>query len=341
MSKEKKYINFQPLVSVQGSSLRHFAGDEDYEIIRDIFIAAKKQNGIFWDWGNDIEEFKEYYKYCHNFDPQEQFAIAEINGSPIGTLEYFWQDSDDPYQRDFYCNFFWHPDVTNTPFPEIMLSYIEKKCHEMALKMKTDRPLYLNARCMASAKERLALLARNDYEPLQFSYSMVRDLSLPIETHQLPEGIEIRTVQPEHYKSIWMADHLAFEDHWGEVDNEEDFQSWLHHPQFQPSLWKVAWQGDKICGMVLNYIDKDENTNSKRQRGYTEGISVQKPWRKQGIAKALISISLHMLRDMGMDEAKLGVIAQNKDGALNLYLSLGYIEQKETTGILFQKPLHP
>ena len=37
--------------------------------------------------------------------------------------------------------------------------------------------------------------------------------------------------------------------------------------------------------MVRNFINHKENQEANRKRGYTENISVRRPWRRQGIAR--------------------------------------------------------
>jgi mycothiol synthase len=83
--------------------------------------------------------------------------------------------------------------------------------------------------------------------------------------------------------------------------------------------------------MVLNFIDKDQNEMYGRKRGYTENICVRRAWRKQGVAKALIAMSLKVLKERGMTEAGLGVDAENTSGALSLYKYMGYQEVKRMT----------
>jgi ribosomal protein S18 acetylase RimI-like enzyme len=61
-----------------------------------------------------------------------------------------------------------------------------------------------------------------------------------------------------------------------------------------------------------------------RKWGWTERIFVRKPWRKRGIAKALIAKSLIVLREQGMEAGALGVDTENPSGALKLYESMGY-----------------
>lgn len=89
-------------------------------------------------------------------------------------------------------------------------------------------------------------------------------------------------------------------------------------------LWQVAWDGGEPVGQVDNFIDVLENEKTGKLRGYTEGISVLKPYRGKGLARALISRSLRMLRAMNLQEAALTVDAGNASGALKLYESMGY-----------------
>ena len=135
-----------------------------------------------------------------------------------------------------------------------------------------------------------------------------------------------------------MAFSGAFRDHRGYVEpTEEDYQQWIENPNFDPSIWKVAWDGDQVAGMVLNFINEKQNTEYNRKRGYTENISTRRAWRKRGIARALLTQSIRMFQEMGMEETALGVDTENPSGALNLYLSVGYKEERRF--LMYHKPI--
>jgi ribosomal protein S18 acetylase RimI-like enzyme len=162
---------------------------------------------------------------------------------------------------------------------------------------------------------------------------MTRPLSEPVSVTPMPEGLEIRPVPVEHYRTIWDAMQEAFQDHWSFVpEGEEEYRKWLEWPDFDPAIWKVAWDGDQVAGMVLNFIAPNENLEYNRKRGYTEGICVRRPWRRRGLARALLTRSVQMFQEMGMEEAALGVDAENLSGALNLYQSVGFrVDKRHTT----------
>jgi ribosomal protein S18 acetylase RimI-like enzyme len=87
----------------------------------------------------------------------------------------------------------------------------------------------------------------------------------------------------------------------------------------------VAWQGDEIVGQVLNRIDHEANAELGLKRGWVNSVGVRRPWRRQGIARALVAESLRVLRDAGMTSAGLGVDAENATGALGVYEASGFL----------------
>ncbi len=167
---------------------------------------------------------------------------------------------------------------------------------------------------------------------------MVRSLADPIPDATLPDGPEVRPVSEADHRRIWDADVEAFRDHWEAGERtEEDYIAMFSIPTIDTSLWRVAWDGDEIAGSVLNFIFPSENERLGINRGWLEHISVRRPWRRRGLAGALIVDSLRMFRDMGLQEAALGVDAENLSGALRLYESFGF--RRHQTGISYRKPM--
>ena len=74
----------------------------------------------------------------------------------------------------------------------------------------------------------------------------------------------------------------------------------------------------------MNAIYRGENEALGIRRGWLEHVSVRRPWRGRGVAKALCAASFRVLRDQGMDEAWLGVDGSNPTGAVRLYEGLGF-----------------
>jgi len=92
-----------------------------------------------------------------------------------------------------------------------------------------------------------------------------------------------------------------------------------------------------VAGMVLNRIDEAENARGGRRRGYTQEIFVLRPWRRRGLARALLTQSIERFRTLGMEETALSVDTQNPNRALALYESVGYREVRGHT--FYRKPM--
>jgi mycothiol synthase len=154
----------------------------------------------------------------------------------------------------------------------------------------------------------------------------------------LPAGIEIRPVTQEQLRTIFDADTEAFRDHWGFSEpTEGDWVQFLEFPHRDETLWKVAWDGNRVAGQVRSFVNELENTTFDRKRGWTEFISTAREWRGKGVATALICESLRELESRGMDEAALGVHVENPHGAMRLYQKLGFAVQSR--GAVYEKPM--
>ena len=186
-------------------------------------------------------------------------------------------------------------------------------------------PRELHSWAMDSEESGRALLIDRGFIPIRFGFEMRRFLTGTLPERPLPEGIEMRPVAPDQHRAIFDADDEAFQDHWGHREaGEGDFQEMFHGPNTDTSLWCVAWDGDQVAGSVMNTIFATENAALGIRRGWLEHVSVRRPWRGRGVAKALCAASFRVLRERGMDEAWLGVDGSNPTGALALYEGLGF-----------------
>jgi ribosomal protein S18 acetylase RimI-like enzyme len=154
---------------------------------------------------------------------------------------------------------------------------------------------------------------------------MVRPSLDGVEDVPMPEGLELRPVSPELFPTLWRANREAFRDHWGGSDeSEEAMHRFFDQPDNDPALWLIAWDGEEIAGGVINGISPDENQELGVQRGWLHSVFTRRPWRRRGLARALIAKSMVLLRERGMTSAALGVDADNPLGALGLYEEAGF-----------------
>jgi GNAT superfamily N-acetyltransferase len=171
----------------------------------------------------------------------------------------------------------------------------------------------------------LELLDRNGYRAVRRSDRMTRNLEEPIPDRPLPAGFEIRPVTAHNGMQVMRAYDEAMRDsrEYGGM-SEEVLEQMLDRQQGMLPHWVVAWAGEEVVAGVLGWVDESENEAKGRLRGYVERIFTRRPWRRQGIAGALICQDLRDLRDRGMREGALAVDADNPSGAGSLYAALGF-----------------
>jgi len=183
-----------------------------------------------------------------------------------------------------------------------------------------------------------ALFESEGYRAFRYAFTMIHRHVRDAEPIPMPAGLEIRPVTADQHRTIMNADDEAFQDHFEHRPlTEDDFVAWFSQPDLDTSLWKIGWDGDQVAGGILTTIWKEENETLRVKRGWLESVFTRRPWRRRGLARALIGATLVELRERGIEEALLGVDAENPTGALALYEGLGFEVKVRTKR--YRKPL--
>ena len=156
----------------------------------------------------------------------------------------------------------------------------------------------------------------------------------------MPDGFEVRAVAADDRRRVWDAAVDAFRDHRGEEEaDEEDWAEVAADPHQDPTLWAIAFDGDDVASGVQGRIDPEENAHHGTLQGYIDAVWTRPPYRRRGLARALLARVLVQLRERGMTSAFLGVDGSNPNQAMSLYESLGFeIRTSETD---WTKPVPP
>jgi len=340
MMQPQATLEIPDVPTIPGLRFRGFRGEADFVHMTAIFNACMAADGI--DLIHTVEDTAWDSKPREGFDPQRDLIFAEMDGEPNGGLVAYssLQHGQEEHGDAFYhSNGYVLPAWRRRGIGRAMLHYNNALSRKLAAENPPGKPCVVEAFAAEKEVGAGALLLGEGYEPKVYFASMVRADLDNIPSAPMPEGLEVRPVEPGHYRAIWEADAEAFRDHWGYVPRtEEDYQRWLDDPiGFQPELWKIAWEGDQVAGQVKGFINRDENEAFARRRGYVEFISVRRSWRRRGLARALIVQSLHELKARGMTEAALSVHTDNPNGAFHLYESVGFRQIRAS--ILYQKPM--
>jgi mycothiol synthase len=306
---------------IPGLRFRHLAGPSDFA-----GIARLRQACTLEDRGDDILTEADIANLienpCHT-DPYRDMVLAEVDGLLVAM---HWSSAS--VLGGTFVVGLWgcvHPTWRRRGLGRALMAHGEERSRINIPLEDTSLPAVWQAEASSLETGAQALFRQRGYTPFRYAYTMTRDLADPIPSLALPPGIEVRPARPEHYRDIWEAEREAFQDAWGYTPwLEENYQRFLKFPHYDPTLWRVAWAGNQVAGMVISFVNAEENAAAGRSRGYTEDIAVRRPWRRQGLASALLADSLRALQALGLAEAALGVDAENPNQALSLYQRLGF-----------------
>jgi mycothiol synthase len=304
-------------------------------------LAALHNRGAEHDgvpWRVDAAEMENWLsKANEKFDPARDQLLVEVGDALVASAEAEWVDTRDGF-REFRIGAVVDPSWGRRGIGRWLEAVLEGHARDLAGLYPSAHPPVYGTWVADSERDRIALIRHVGFEPVRYFFDMLRPSLDEIEEPVLPDGLELRPVRAERMKELWDAGIEAFLDHWGGFDDsEENFCRWLDDPKFDASLFVVAWDGNEIAGGVINEINATENAAFNRKRGWLRSVFVRRPWRRRGLARALVLRSLQVFRDRGMTAAGLGVDADNPNGALGLYEGTGF--EVEFRSAAYRKPM--
>ncbi len=277
----------------------------------------------------DLGAMRATYAHLERSDPARDILVVERGHEIVGYARVQWGDANDGGRYyDAFC--FLRPDARRRGIGRTMLGWSEDRRRVIAADHAAageglDRPHWLTTFVHDGDPGGRALLEAAGYEPFRRFFSMVRSELESIPDVPLPDGLEVRPIprDPVALRQVFDAAGEAFRDHFGWVDDsDEAFAGFIEDPATDPDLWLVAFDGDEVAGAVLNGIRR--RCDGGADEGWLDSVFTRRPWRRRGLARALIVRSLNLLRDRGLQSAALGVDAQNQNEALSLYESCGF-----------------
>jgi len=322
--------------AVPGLRFRRFQIETDFPGMLAVVLSSAAADKI--ERADTLEDITRNYSHLSNCDPYEDMIMAEMAGELIGYGRgWWWEEIGTGHIYESVG--FLAPAWRRKGIGGAMLRWLESRLRDIAAAHPADPARYFQASAQQYATGTAALLESAGYQPTRYFFEMVRPTLEDIPDYPLPPGVEVRPALSEHYRAIWTSVDETSQDEWGYSPlTEEDYQRWLAHPRFQPELWQVAWDqsDDRVVGHVLTFIDQIENEKFGRKRGYTEGIGVDRAWRRLGLARALIARSLHAQKAAGMLESTLAADSDSTSGVTRLYESCGFqVVQRDA---IYRKP---
>jgi mycothiol synthase len=164
------------------------------------------------------------------------------------------------------------------------------------------------------------LVESRGYEPIRYSFRMTIELGdEPGAT--FPDGIALRPIRPGEEYDVYLAENDAFADHWSfHPDTFESWRGWnVERDGSRLDLWWLAVDGAEIAGICRNRMDDDGDP----RHGYVHILGVRPPWRRRGIAEALLRHAFREFRQRGVARVSLDVDGESTTGAVRLYERVG------------------
>lgn len=322
--------------AVPGLRFRHYRGIEDHAEMHRVHQAVAAADGV--TEVTTREQFDLSYANHVNCDHERDILLAEVDGVLVAYARVFWSELVEGGRS--YENFgFVHPEWRRRGIGTGLHRHNETRLREIAAGHPRVAPKWLSSESVDLDAGGEALLRRDGYAPARYFYEMVAPSLEGITAPPMPDGIEVRPVTRDQYRRIWEAEADAFRDHWGEAEwTEESWREFDASPDnADPTLWRVGWDGDEVAGVIITTVPTEENERHGWNRVYVGGVSVRRPWRRRGLARALLASSLVAAREAGYTGASLGVDTDSPTGATELYRSLGFTPAKTFTA--WRKPL--
>ena len=325
--------------AIPGLRFRRIRLPDDLQQLADMHTRARIADDI--DERESAEDWATWFEHPTGFDPATDAVVGELDGRIVAFAQARIQDDNDG-GRNHMTGGEVDPGLRGRGIGRAMLHNNVRNLRARAQREldggapAVDRRL--ESWAFESLTRRVRLLQSEGFVAVRAFLEMLRPNLEDIADMPMPDGLEFRPMLPEHYRAVWAADTEAFRDHWGAMqDTDEAYQRFFSGSEFRPELWRIAWDGDQVAGVVINRIMTDFNAESGERRAELAGVSVRRPWRGRGLARAMVAESLRALRDAGMTSAVLGVDAENPTGALGVYEANGFGVHRR--GLNFRRPL--
>jgi mycothiol synthase len=175
------------------------------------------------------------------------------------------------------------------------------------------------------------LLRSRGYRDVRHYFTMKIALDRETPKPAPSEGVTLGTFELHEAEAFHAALNEAFADEWGwtAMPYDEWRKLRLDAPDFDPTMWFVARDGDELAAVA--------RCEELFGGGYVGAIGVRPAWRRRGLALALLHFAFADFRKRGAPHVKLDVDSENPTGATKLYERAGMSVESED--VVFEREL--
>lgn len=243
---------------------------------------------------------------------QDAWLVVGPTGQVVGYASMGQQE-----HSRIYSEIFVSPEFSRLGLQDALLAQVEQWAQGQVPRARPEVRVALNC-FVAQGDEQGALsLQRSGFKEIRRSWNMEITMNEAPAEPEWPAGVSVRTFRPGDERVVFDTAEEAFKDHWGHLPG--NFERWKHwtvgRETFDPTLWFLAYEGDRIAGVSL--------CAHREELGWVDTLGVLRPWRRAGLGKALLLHSFGEFYRRGTRTVGLGVDAQNLTGATRLYEKVG------------------
>lgn len=210
-----------------------------------------------------------------------------------------------------------HPDRRREGIGEALLNQIEQRAAELVPEAPEGARVTIEGFAPGGREIERNLARKHGYAHTRTFWRMEITMRQAPPEPVLPDGVTVRVYDPvRDARAVFEATEDAFADHWNHLPMS--YEEWIAHterPDFDPTLWFIAFHGDEIVGTALCRV--------QAEMGWIGTLGVRRAWRRRGLGRALLLHSFGEWWRRGQPRVGLGVDSSSLTGATRLYESAG------------------
>jgi mycothiol synthase len=307
-----------------GYSARPVDPDPDaaaiYELIAEASVAEYGTPDV------TLHVVRESYNIPGFVPEHDSRLVLDTAGTPAALVEYY---ANGPAYVAPFVYLRVRPQLLGAGLAEALLAWsVHRGIDGMSL-AAPDLRIALHTSVNAANPDFQAIVERAGWELERVYWTMEIDFGdEPVPPAELPAGIRIRTAVAGDEPAVHRLEADAFARHFAylPLPYDEWLQSRTVLNPFDPSLWFLAVDGERIVGMSLCLSE----AWGRSDVGWVSSLGIHPDWRGRGIGLALLRHSFAEFQRRGQRRAGLGVDSQNGTGATRLYDRAGMHVTRES-----------